>query len=89
MHLRSLDTAIMSDRVLPSQRETIQKVKENEETKAIIRFHVVVDDIKTTQLNIDDFDGACSDKIINRRVSELHDLKRALMQHTIKCEALQ
>ena len=68
----------MSDRVLRSQRETTQKVKENEETKAILRFHAVVDEIKTILINIDDFPGACSDKRINRRVSELRELKNTL-----------
>ena len=58
MHLLSHNTAIMSIMLL-SQRETTQKVKENEK---IFRFHAVVDDIETTLINIDDFPGACSDK---------------------------
>ena len=77
MHLRLHNTDIMSDRVLRSQRDTTQKVKENEETKAILRFHAVVDDIKTILINIYDFAGACSDKRINRRVSELRDMKNS------------
>ena len=69
----------MSDRVLRSVNE--RQPRKSRKTKRLKQSYVSMllwMTSKTTLINIDDFPGACSDKRINRRVSELRELKNTL-----------
>ena len=59
------------------ERSTV-KEREHEEKQALQKFHGIVSKIEESQLEIGQFNGACSEDVIRTKTSEIKNLKMDL-----------